>query len=363
MENSKEKKDSSLSFIKRFIMSIKDIDKYSQIGAEKITKSLEYIIELLLIFSIILTIAITYKANNFVAQTCEFIKNELPDFEIKDNQLNINLEQPIRKDIDEYIKLRVIIDNTENADNYSETITNYDGNVILFLKDEVYYKYASGLEKTETYDELITDYNITDANKSGVINKIQSLDIKQIAVGIFVAIFIVATITTMINVLALSLLGIIVAKLARANINYRAIFNMSISAITFPTILSLIFFILWFMIGFSMPYLQMMYTIISYIYLIAAILIIKSDKNKTKQEIVTTIQIDKLQREEKHKEEQDKKPEEKPEEKQNEKNENKGDTNTPKDKENGKKKKGQTKGTPNPEPQENIKANEVTNLK
>lgn len=355
MENSKVKKDDSLSFPKRFLMSIKDIDKYNQIGISKISKSFEYIIELLLIFSIILTITISYKANTFINQTIGFIQNELPDFTIKDNNLDINLEQPISKEINEYIKIKIIIDNTENAETYAESMTNYDGNVILFLKNKIYFKYASGLEKTETYDELVNEYNLTDANKLGIITKIQSLDIKQISIGIFVAIFIVAVITTIVNVLALSLLGEIIVKLLRANINYKAVFNMSISAITFPTILSLMFFILWFTIGFAMPYLQMMYTIISYIYLIAAILIIRADQNKTKQEIVTTIQIDKLQREEKNKEKQEKKPEEKPKEKPEEKGkEDEKNPNTSKNKKGSKKKNGEAKDTPNPEPQANI---------
>jgi hypothetical protein len=219
--------------------------------------------------------------------------------------------------------------------------------MFILLKDRVVMRYSSGLMTEGSYDDIKEYYKMDTVNKETVLEKINGNGRQDIYFTIlfvaFAMTFIINFVSTLINVLALSLLGIIIAKLVKTSLKYSAIFNMSISAITLPTLLSLIYSVLQLFTGFNMEYFQIMYTIVSYIYLIAAILIIRSEENKKKQEIVTTIQITNLEKEKQKEKEQ----EENDKQKQNN-DENKEKENTD-SKDNNKDNKDQSKNKSNEE--------------
>ena len=108
---------------------------------------------------------------------------------------------------------------------------------------------------------------------------------------------------------------------------------MGVHALTLPIILNILYIILNAFTGYTIKYFQIMYTAISYIYMVAAILIIKSDyikrqmeldKLKSEQEKVRA-ELDR-QKEEDRKEEE-KRKEEKKEQKEKESGENAGKQN------------------------------------
>lgn len=343
-------KEKNISFFKKFIISIKDLDKYNQLGAEKISRGIIYLTELVLIFSLIFSLIVAYKGNTLINQASNYITNEIPEFKEEDNKFHIDSEKTEEMENDEYLKIKIIMTNDELDDTYKDKISNYDGNMIVFSKEKVVMKYASGMEQEESYDEFKEMYSINDFSNAGIIDKLNNQNMQEVLSEVFIIVFLTALISSIINALALSILAIIVIKLARININYKSALNMSIYALTLPNILFLIFASLWVLIGFSMPYLQMMYTIISYIYVVAAILIIKSEQNKRKQEIITTIQIGK--KEEEIKKEENKEQEKKPDENKEKEEKEKKDENNGNSKE--KKKNNKAKNNPNPEPQANI---------
>ena len=131
---------------------------------------------------------------------------------------------------------------------------------------------------------------------------------------------------------------------------YGALYSLSISAITLSVILNAIYLIVNMFTGFVIPYFQIMYTLISYVYLIAALLIMRSEIIKKKVQIQIQIMNKNYNPEELQN--QDKK---------NEKEQNKDEKDNSKDSGNKEEKDTNSK-TPelknnkdNPEPQANFK--------
>ncbi len=95
----------------------------------------------------------------------------------------------------------------------------------------------------------------------------------------------------------------------KLKIRYIAIFNMAVYAITLPTILDIIYIGINSFYRYTIDYFEIMYILISSIYMIAAIFILKTDFNKKQGEVQKIIEIQeeiKSETEEKQKENQDK---------------------------------------------------------
>lgn len=148
------------------------------------------------------------------------------------------------------------------------------------------------------------------------------------AISIFISYFIV----TLIDILILSLFGMMTCFFTKIKIKYRAVFNMSVYAITISVILRLIYEGLLLLGDFKIKYFNVMYTSISYICLAAAIFMIRSDLIKQQIELMKVIEekkrkaFEEEQKEDKRKEEE---KDEKDEDDENTKSKNK----EPKDKE------------------------------
>ena len=148
----------------------------------------------------------------------------------------------------------------------------------------------------------------------------QTTLICALAISFFISFFL----ATIIDVITLSLFGIVTCLVAKIKMNYKALFNMSIYALTFSIILRTIYFTLTFLTEFKIKYFDVMYVAIAYISLAAAIFMIKSDVIKQhlqimkiieegKEKIEQTITIPKKPKEdeEENKDEEKKEPKEK----------------------------------------------------
>lgn len=106
--------------------------------------------------------------------------------------------------------------------------------------------------------------------------------------------------------------GYITTLIARIKMRYVAIFNMSIYALTLSVLLNVIYIAVNAFITFNMEYFSVMYSAVAAIYLVAAILILKSEFIKKQQELIKIAEAKEIIK----KEEQSKQEEEK-EEKEN----------------------------------------------
>ena len=195
------------------------------------------------------------------------------------------------------------------------------------ISDKVDYNFKENNYFIDNVDNYI--------NKADIINYLQNNNKIYIMyfVVMLISTFIIYLIATLIDVFILSVFGLITAYFARIRIRYRAIFNMSVYALTLSIILKMLYITSSMFTNFEIKYFDFMYSAIGYIYLVASIFMIKSDIIKQQIEL---IKINKEQ-EQKEQEEQEEKEEDKEEESEEEKNNDK-DEKEQKKKENNKEK-------------------------
>ena len=352
--------EKKIPFFKKIILSIKDLDKYNLLIGEKFGRSIFYLLVLMLIYSLILSVAITYKANTYIDEACDYAKNNIPNFSITAEGLDIESEEPVILDNSQNFKYKLILDdsNTE-VEKYQNEIEDYDGIVVLALQNKLHLisdGVQTDIEYKDITDNLKTE-QITKESLLDLVEKNNTMIIGSMYLSVLVGTYIVYTISTIIDALALSLLVIIISKMAKISLKYSQCLTISISALTLPVILNLIYSCFNIINGFYMSYFQIMYTIISYIYIVAVVLIMKSDLIKKKQLIKATIEVNKMEKEQENREKPEDKDEdkEKPNEEKNNQNK-KGEKQKDKTLDEVKKRvKGKLKDDKdNPEPEANI---------
>ena len=329
-----------LSFWEKLRISIFDFDGYQELAAEKISRTIGYIVLLILIFSAIISATYTFQFNGLVKKTKEFVENEISEIkyenyelsvvpnnsvnseernnenanneeansekdnstktgnEEKDEQTNSNSmesENPniMRIDSNDLIPAKIII-NTE-AENEEEIQPNINEismsqNGILILKDKVIIKneFSANLSET-TYKTISEQYNINKIDKTEILNMLSGQVINRALIIFFLTIllymFIMYVSTMLIDILLLAVLAYIVTRISGLRLKYSAIYNIASYSLTLPVILNIIYFVVNRLTGFTIQYFQIMYTAIASIYIITAILMIKSDVIKKQLEL------------------------------------------------------------------------------
>ena len=193
----------------------------------------------------------------------------------------------------------------------------------MFLKDKVIIKNEMLTSITETtYTDLLSQYNITHLDKQFVLDYIyanQSQIYISVAIVEFLYMFLTYLSSIIIDVLIIALLGYIVSKIVGMKIRFSANFSMAVHALTLSIILNILYIILNAFTGYTIKYFQIMYTAISYIYIVAAILIIRADYIKKQIELNKIKSEQENIREELKKQEQEEQDKEKKEQEQDEK--------------------------------------------
>lgn len=346
-------KELRLSFFRRMKMSIFDFDKYHIIASEGLGRAMMYLIKLMLLFALVMSAASIIKVSQLLDQGIEYFSSNVPNFYFENNEFVLDSETDVTIENHEYTDFKIILTNSET---YSEDeIRDFDGLAVAFTKKHVLLKQQNSTSiTTQTYEELGNTIDLNEINKDYIVNMFSGENSYNILANIFAVIFISTFLTyfltAILDTIALSLLGFIVSRLIRIPFKYGALYSLSISAITLPVILNAIYLIVNMFTGFVIPYFQIMYTLIAYVYLIAALLIMRSEIIKKKVQIQIEIMNKNYNPEELQN--QDKK---------NEKEQNKDEKN--KEKDDNKKKEGKdskNSGTElknnkdNPEPQANI---------
>ena len=191
----------------------------------------------------------------------------------------------------------------------------------------------------ELEDNIIQQLDYPEEVKDALINFIEQ-DMKTtqgyILYGIVSTIytFFIYSISALIDILILSVFGLLTSLISKMKMRYRAIFNMSIYSITISTVLQLIYIYISMFTNFEIAHFDVMYTTVAFICLAAAILMIKSDVIKQQLELMKIIEIKKEEDSfkeddlEKKREDKEEEQEEKQDEKKEEnKEENKGENN------------------------------------
>ena len=189
---------------------------------------------------------------------------------------------------------------------------------VLILSDKIVLKNTIVNENIEyKYTDIAKKYNVPEFDKQGLIDYINNMNMANIYLIalsiIFIYTYVIYFTSTVIDAITLGVLGIIISRLSGIRIKYRALFNMSVYSLTLPIILNLIYIVVNTFTGYTIKYFEFMYTTVSYIYLIVAILMIKADLITTHREVIkieeTQKEVRKQMQEEKDKENEEKKDE------------------------------------------------------
>lgn len=326
-----EENNKKTNFFKQALKSVKDLDKYEDFAEEQPKVAFKYFLKLILIFTVIVTSFYSYKIVESLNDTYNSLNTIVPEFSYSNGKLTVNGEQPIiLNQLEESIG-KVIIDTntTEEATvKYEEEIKQSAG-VILILKDKVIIaSNSTNGQVMYKYTDLINADDVTEFTKQDVISYIDGMNsisiYSSVYLMIFVYLFIIYFISILIDVLILAILAFLVSRLTRIRLKFAPSFNIAVHGITLPVLLNLIYIIVNLLTGFTVKYFQLMYNTISYIYVVVAILMIKTDFINRQLELIKIAQEQEKVREElqKQKEEKEKKKEE--ENKQKEPKENKG---------------------------------------
>lgn len=307
-----------MSFFTRLKKSIFKFEEYEKFIEESLKKAFAYFFKLIVVFSLLVTIALAYNLNTNIKLFKTAFETEFPQFRVDNNILNIEEKESFEYYFEDY-DIKLIMDETKS--NYVEN--DYD-NCIIMLKDKTIIKY-SGVSQEIGYNDIGT------ISSEEVVNFFETKEWKILFINIclvmFTLNFILYSIIILLDVVTLSILGLIINTLIRTKFKYKDLVKISIYAMTLPVILYLLYIILNCLVGTTIKYFELAYSAISYIYLITVMLMIKADVIKNTQELQKVLEEQKRVKEElkRQAEEEQEKQKQKDKEKEEEKKERKKD--------------------------------------
>ena len=318
-----------LSFFKKLKTSVLDFDGYQILAAEKVSRTIIYIAIIILIFSIIISITYVCQIWSIIGKVKDYINTEISEIKYENYELSIipnNGEKTLEINSNN-VGQPVIIINTEakTEEEINESINNIKSqeNGILILKDRIILKSEISTNTIEyTYKNISEKYNINKIDKEELINMlsgqemITTLCIFGLALVMYMFIMYVSSI--LIDIFLLAILAYIVSRIAGLRLKYSAIYNIATYSLTLPLILNILYFVINKITGFTIEYFQIMYTAVASIYIITAILMIKSDVIKKQFELNRIIEEQERVREELKKKEEEKRKQEEEEKKKRE---------------------------------------------
>ena len=315
-----ETKDTS--FVRTLINCIRNFEKYPEMATKSFGKVLKYFIKLLLIFTLFASVVSVYGTSKKIDKGLEYFKTEMPNLSFSNNELKIDSQEKIELKPDDVVEIIIIDTNTEDKkqiDEYIDKILSKDSGLI-FLKDRLIVNAGTGTIEY-SYEKLASTYNIGNMTKESIINYFSGSTLNMIYLGLFaityISLFIAYFTSTLLDVVALAILGYITALVLRMRLRFIAMVKISIYAITLPMILNLLYVVEQTIFGYDVKYFSIMYITIAYIYIVTAILMIKSDLIKRGEELTRIfeeekkvrqqLEREKQQDEEKQKEDENKK--------------------------------------------------------
>lgn len=351
--------ESKISFLKKLKISIFGLEEYQKLALQKTRKTILYIVVLMLIFSFFLSFAFTYKFSETLNNVRTYIENNIEVLSFKDGKLFVEQKDSnsIKIEEDKLLNGKVIIDTSELSDEkvkeYTEEIKQYYNGVVI-LQDKIIIKTnMSGIPSTISLTDLANQFNLVKVEKQDILN-VLSNNIIYVAgfVSIFIYLFIIYLSTVLLDAILYSLIGYVAGMMSGLKMMYKNVYNIAVHSLTLPIILNLIYMIINILTGYTIKYFSIMYTAIACIYVITAILMIKTDLIKKQMELSKIIKEQEKVRQELERKEQERREQEEKERvrKKDEEERKKQKDKSKKDGKDNNKKENQ-----GPQPQANIK--------
>lgn len=298
MEESQKK----IGFFKRIKIAIFKLEDYGMFLGERTSVALNFFLILILLISLIISIVSSYNFYKMSNTAYSYIQNELPNFKYENNFLKFekNLEA---YDYDYKFRLYINTDDNVSEDilkTYKENMYSDDLGLVL-LKDKAIYIFDGNVIE-QTYQELFSDQylgqlGINFTNKQELVNSIQNIGFGTVInvyfVANFISIFINNVITNLGYLFVVAIFGYIAARFCGVRFKMSPMISLSVYSLTLSIILSGIYLVIYMLTGFIIKYFDVMYLLIAYVYIIAAILMIKYDLIKQSEELQKIIEVQK----------------------------------------------------------------------
>ena len=315
---------------KKVWLSITKFERYPEMATEGVGRVIGYLAWFIFMFSIILAVTFMIKFMGLARKGINFVEQNFNEITYSEGVLTIDAVS--KSETTDFGNVIVKTEDlTEEQIKELENKNYFTDFQIIWLKEFVIVKHDEGSFRLY-YKDILDNFELKEFNKTTIVKflneqlngpKIYISFLITTCLGLFIAYFI----KTLLDVLMLSLFGMITTLFAQIQIRYRAIFNMAVYSITLSTVLQLIYIIVNTFTGFNIKYFDLMYTAISFICLTAAIFMIKSDVIRQQIELMKVIESKKQEQEEQkedkeeEKEEEQKQEEETDDNKENEKKE------------------------------------------
>lgn len=337
-----EQKLQKMNFFKRLGISIFHLERYGEFLLEKWQVAFIYFIILIFIMSVATAGSQIYNICKMIPKGISYIENDLPDFKFENNTLKF--DRPIEA-YDEEFKFRLFIDTSENqsksVEQYKDKFREDDSGILLF-NDRAFFVVdygISGMRPTEfkygDYEEYISKLNITD--KASLKEYIEVVYVPFAIFSVFLEIvlinFIGFFVITILMLMATIAFGYIASFMCGIRMKYKPMFVLAVYSSSLSILLCSVYYVVNTITGFTMNHYDLVYSLISYVYMIAAILMIKYDLIKQGEILV---QMTNNGKEEKTKEEENKETNEKKESEENKKSEEPKEDNDSKEEGDGK---------------------------
>lgn len=318
-------KNAKLGFIQKVVCSIFKVETYPEMAAQGCPRTIKYLMTIVLIFGIVCAIFSASISKKSINDAIKYIEEESPNISYKNGTLNFETNDAYEFKNDK-LNINLIINTNEVTEeqiqNYKKSLNKVDFGIIA-LKDRI----VLASQKAELFYTDI--FNINEFGKQDIINYLKENSIVYVSgIGFttLLVTFIVYLIIKVVNVLVISLTGVIASRFVGIKMRYIAIFNMSVYSITLSSILELIYLILNMFTTFNIKYFDVMYMGVATIYLITALFMLKLDYIQHNQELSKILEIQKqVKREiEQEKEEKQKTKEKKKEESEKNKKDEEG---------------------------------------
>ena len=340
-----------ISFWKKLKISIFGLEDYKKLVVQKTSKTISYIVILMLIFTFFLTLAITYRFSGTVNKVKQYIDQNIETINFNNGKISITQKENNVISTDKLFDGKVIIDTTENLTNeqinkYEEEIKNYYNGAVI-LQDKVILKTnMASVLTTISVKDIADQLNLVKFEKQDLMNALSGNNVYKIYAAFYIVMFIYLFVVYLSTVL----LDAILYSLIR----FRNVYNIAIYSMTLPIILNLIYIIVNILTGYTVKYFNVLYMAIACIYVIAAILIIRSDIIKQQIELSKI-----MQEQEKVRQEMEEKERQKKEEEERERIRKKDEKERQEQKKKSSNKKAPKEKGDTPEPQANIKTEEL----
>lgn len=320
-ESEVENKELKKGFFKKVWYSIDKIERYAELSAEGLKSALKYLVMLILVIGVIAAASTIYKTSLVVNKISQYIDQKVPNLTYSENTLKVENSEAIIDENEEFGKI-IVDTNTDDEQQINKYVSDVkdEENAVIILKNKLILK-TSGVSGSANYnyEDLFGQMGITEFNKQQLIDYLTGSTMFKYYSNLFLTLFIYAfavyLINTLFYIIIISMVGFLATMILKLKIRFVAVFNMAVYSITLPTILNIIYIIVNTFYKYAISYFDVMYVMISTIYILAAIFMLKSEFNKKQGEVQKIVEVEKEVKEEQKQEEENNKEDTKKSEK------------------------------------------------